>query len=104
VSDYNRREALYDLDREHNFPPPRTAAVGREHYGLLLSGHDANPELGQSALDPEFYNAFSQTKNLWSWKVCGAVTLTREALRHRGVCHELARDTTVVQQEHFDPL
>jgi hypothetical protein len=36
VTDYNRRQALYDLNREHNHPPPRTAAAGREHYGLLL--------------------------------------------------------------------
>jgi uncharacterized protein YfbU (UPF0304 family) len=107
VTDYNRRQAckaLYNLNREHNRPPPRTAAVGHEHYGLLLSGRDANPDLGQSALAPSFQNAFSQTNNLRSWKVCGAVTLTREALRHHSVRHEVARDATVVQQENFDPL
>jgi hypothetical protein len=104
VTDCNRCQALYDIEREHKCPPPRTAAVGREHYGLLLSGRDANPELGQSALDPAFHNAFSQTKNLRSWKVCWAVPLTREALRHHSVRHEVARDATMVQHEHFDPL
>jgi hypothetical protein len=96
--------ALYDLDREYNLPPPRTATVGREHYGLLLSGHNASPELGKSALAPAFHNAFSQTKNLQSCKVCWAVPLPREALIHSSVHHEVARDATVVQQEHFDPL
>jgi hypothetical protein len=95
VTDYNRRLALYDLNREHNRPPPRTAAVDREYYGLLLSGRDANLDLGQSALAPAFYNAFSQTKNLRSWKVCGAVPLTREALRYHSVRHEVTRDATV---------
>jgi hypothetical protein len=104
VTDYNHQQALYDLDREHNHLPLRTAAVGHENYGLLLSGRDANPELGQSELAPAFHNASSQTKNLRSWKVCGTVTLTREALRHHSVRHEVARDATVVQQEHFDPL
>jgi hypothetical protein len=104
VTDYNHCQALYDLNREHNRPPPRTAAVGREHYDLLLPGRDDNLDLGQSALAPAFHNAFSQRKNLRSWKVCGAVPLTREALRHHIVRHEVARDATVVQQEHFDPL
>jgi hypothetical protein len=104
VKYYNHRQALYDLDREHNNPPPMTAAIGRKHYGLILSGGDANPELGQSALAPAFQNAFSTTKNLRSWKVCGAVPLKREALRHRSVRREVARDATVVQQENFDPL
>jgi hypothetical protein len=104
VTDYNHRQSLYDLNREHNRPPLRTAAVGREQYGLLLPGRDANPDLGQSALAPAFHNAFSQTKNLRSWKVCGAVPLTREALRHHSVQHEVARDATVVQQEKIDPL
>jgi hypothetical protein len=104
VTDYNRRQALYDIEREHKCPPPRTAAVSREHYGLILSGRDANPELGQSALAPAFHNAFSQTKNLRSWKFFWAVSLTREALRHRSVRHEVARYATVVQHEHFDPL
>jgi hypothetical protein len=104
VTDCNLRQALYDLNREHNHPPPRTAAFGREHYCLLLSGRDANPDLGQSALAPAFHNVFNQTNNLRSWKVCGAVSLTREALRHHSVRHDVARDTTVVQQENFDPL
>jgi hypothetical protein len=57
VTDYNRRQALYDLKREHNLPPLREATVGGEHYGLLLSGHDDNPQLDQSALAPAFHNA-----------------------------------------------
>jgi hypothetical protein len=104
VTDYNHRQALYDLNREHNRPPPRTADVGREHYGLLLSVRGANPDLDQSALAPAFHNAFSKTNNLRSWKVCGAVPLTREALRHHSVRHEVARDATVVQHKIFDPL
>jgi hypothetical protein len=104
VTYYNRRQALYDLNREHNRPTPWTAVVGRENYGLLLSGRDANPDLGQSSLAPAFQNAFSQTKNLQSWKVYRTVPITREALRHHIVRHEVERDANVVQQEHFDPL
>jgi hypothetical protein len=58
VTDFHRRQALFDLDRENNIPPTKTVSVSREHYGIILSGHEADPARGISALAPAFHNAF----------------------------------------------
>jgi hypothetical protein len=100
----NRRQALFDLDRENNIPPPNTVSVSHEHCGIKLSGREADPTRGISALDPAFHNAFSKRNNLCAWELCGAVPLTQSALNHRSIRGEVARNATIVREECFDPL
>jgi hypothetical protein len=99
VTDFNRRQAFFDLDRESNIPPPKTVSVSREHYEIIFSGREADPTRGISALAPALHNAFSKTKNLRAWELCGVVPLTRAALNHRSVCGEVARNATIAQEE-----
>jgi hypothetical protein len=96
VTDFNRRQALFDLDRENNRPPPKTVSISRMHYCIILSGCEAYPPRGISALAPELHYAFSKTKNLRAWDICGTVPLTQSALNHRSVRGEVARNATSV--------
>jgi hypothetical protein len=69
--------------------------LGREHYGLIISGRYANQGKGFSTIHPEFHNAFRQTKNLAAWSKVGAVPVTREATRHVSVRSEVMFEDTV---------
>jgi hypothetical protein len=104
VTDFSRKQALFDLDRENNTPPPKTVSVSREHYGIILSDREADPTRGISALAPAFHNPISKTKDLRAWELCGAVPITRAALNHRSARGEVARNATIVREECFDPL
>jgi hypothetical protein len=90
---------LSDLDRENNRLPPKTVSISREHYGIILSGREADPTRGISALAPAFDNALSKMNSLRAWELCGAVPLTRAALNHRSVRGEVARNATIVLEE-----
>jgi hypothetical protein len=110
VKDFNQRQALFDLDRENKRPPPRTLSVNhehhvsREHYYIILSGREADWTRGISALAAAFHNVFSNTKNLRTWGLCGALPLMRAALKHRSVHGEVARNATIVLDECFDTV
>jgi len=54
---------------------------------MLLSGNDSEP-----VLLPAFANAFTTERCLRSWRLCGAVPLTRSALQNPSVPHEVTED------------
>jgi hypothetical protein len=78
--------------------------LGREHYGLILSGKDANQVKGLLTLRPSFHNAFFQTKSLSAWAKVGAVPMMRQAMRHLSVRPEVMREDTCILVEDFDPF
>jgi hypothetical protein len=78
--------------------------LGREHYGLIISGRDTNQEKGLSTLNPEFHNAFFQTKNLAAWANVGAVPMMQQALKCCSVCAEVLHDDSCVLVEQCDPF
>jgi hypothetical protein len=78
--------------------------LGREHYGLILSGRDANQAKGLSTLRPAFHNEFCQTKNIAAWAKVGALTMTRQAMRHVSVRSEVMREDNCILVEDFDPF
>jgi hypothetical protein len=66
----------------------------------LLSGHPADQENSIQEIPPIFYHCFSKKKNLKTWKACGAVPCTHEALKHRSVQQELdPMDAQIVAED-----
>jgi hypothetical protein len=53
---------------------------------------------------PAFYNAFCNSNNLSAWAKVGAVPCTKQAMRHKSVRSEVARDDTVIVIECFNPF
>jgi hypothetical protein len=78
--------------------------LGREYYGLILSGRDANQAKCLSTLRPAFHNAFCQTKNLAAWANAGAVPMIQQAMRHVSVRSEVLHEDTCIIVEDFYPF
>jgi hypothetical protein len=103
VREFSRQQSRHDEDPANCTAPTKTVSIGRDQYGLILSGRDANEERQLSALCPAFHNAFFKSKNFSSWKEVGAVPCTRRAItRHKCVRSEVARDNTVIGIECFN--
>ena len=83
------REKLQEQQIAGSNAPLAAPTLNRSHYGVLLSGRDADEEHGVAEIPPVFHLSFSKEKNLRSWAACGAVPLTRAPLNHRSVRHEL---------------
>jgi hypothetical protein len=104
VREYSRQLAHHQADPINCRAPSKMPQLGREHYGIILSGRDANQAKGLSTLRPTFHNAFCQTKNLAAWAKVGAVPMTRQAMRHVSVRSEVIREDTCILVEDFDPF
>jgi hypothetical protein len=103
VREFSRQQSRHDEDPANCTAPTNTVSIGRDQYGLILSGRDANEERRLSALCPSFHNSFCKSKNLSACaKVC-AVPCTRQAMRHKSVRSEVARDDTAIVIECFNP-
>jgi hypothetical protein len=103
VREFSRQQSRHDEDPANCTAPTKTVSIGRDQYGLILSGRDANEERRLSALRPAFHNTFCKNNNLSAWAKVGAVPCTRQAMRHKRVISEAARDGTVIVIECFDP-
>jgi hypothetical protein len=79
VCDFLRQQSCHDEDPANCAAPTKTVSIGRDQYGLILSGRDANDEQRVSALHPAFHKAFCKSKNLSAWAKVGAVPCTRQA-------------------------
>jgi hypothetical protein len=104
VRKYSRRLTHHQADPINCRAPSKMPQLGREHYGLILSGRVANQEKGLSTLRPAFHNAFCQTKNLAAWAKFGAVPMMRQAMRHGSVRSEVMREEKCILVEDFDPF
>jgi hypothetical protein len=104
VREYSRQLAHHQADPTNCRAPSKMPQLGREHYGIILSGRDANQAKGFSSLRPAFHNAFCQTKNLAAWAKVGAVPMTRQAMRHVSVRSEVMREDNCILVEEFDPF
>jgi hypothetical protein len=104
VREYSRQLAHHQADPINCRDPSKMAQLGREHYGLILSGRDANKEKCLSTLRPAFHNAFCQTKNLAAWANIGAVPMMRQAMRHVSVRSVVMREDACILVEEFDPF
>jgi hypothetical protein len=104
VREYSRQLDHHQADPINCRAPSKMPQLGREHYGLILSGRDANQAKGFSSLRPAFHNAFCQTKNLAAWAKIGAVPMTRQAMRHVSVRSEVMREDNCILVEDFDPF
>jgi hypothetical protein len=104
VREYSRQLAHHQVDPINCRAPSKMPQLGREHFGLILSGRDANQAKGLSTLRPAFHNAFCQTKNLAAWAKVGAVPMTRQSMRHVSVRSEVLREDTCILVEDFDPF
>jgi hypothetical protein len=104
VREYSRQLAHHQADPLNCRAPSKMPQLGREKYGLILSGRDANQAKGLSTLRPAFHNPFFQTKNLASWAKVGAVPMTRQAMRHVSVRPEVMREDNSILVEDFDPF
>jgi hypothetical protein len=82
---YHHQRQLHESFPHLHPTPPSLPSLKRSHYGILLSGNDGEP-----ALLPAFANTFTRERNLRSWRLCGAVPLTRSALQHSSVRHEVS--------------
>jgi hypothetical protein len=91
VREYSRQLAHHQADPINYRAPSKIPQLGREHYGLILSGRDANQAKGLSTLRPAFHNAFCQTKNLAAWAKVGSVSMTQQEMRHISVHSEVLR-------------
>jgi hypothetical protein len=67
----------------HPFPT-KLPSLSRADYPQIVGGSKLEP-----ILLPAFRNAFSKENNLWAWRHCGAVPLTRAALQNPMVRHVL---------------
>ncbi len=66
----------------------------------ILSGHPADQENSIREIPPIFYLCFLKEKNLKTWKACGAVPCTHEALKHHSVQQELdPMDAQIVAED-----
>jgi len=63
--------------------------LSRKSYGLLLSGHVADPEKGLQAIPPIFATALGYERNIRSWEKVGAVPFTMNCLNNEAVCVEV---------------
>jgi hypothetical protein len=104
VREYSRQLVHHQDDPINCRAPSKMPQLGRENYGLILSGRDANKAKGISTLRPAFHNAFCQTKNLAAWAKVGAVPKTRKAMRHISVRSEVMREENCILVEDFDPF
>jgi hypothetical protein len=96
VHEFSRQQSRHDENPAHCAAPTKTVSIGRDQYGLILSDRDANEERRLSALCPAFHNAFCKSKNLSACAKVGAIPCTRQAMRHKSVHSEVARDDTVI--------
>jgi hypothetical protein len=100
----SRQQSPHDEDPENCAAPTKTVSIGRDQYSLILSGRDANNERQLSALCPAFHNAFCKRNNLSPWAKVGDVPCTRQAMRHKIVRSEVARDDTVIAIKCVNPF
>jgi hypothetical protein len=104
VREFSRQQSRHDEDLTNCAAPTKTVSIGRDQYGLILSGRDANEKRRRSALCPAFHNDFCKSNSLSAWAKVGAVPCTRQAMRHKSVLSEVARDDTVIVIECFNPF
>jgi hypothetical protein len=104
VREYSRHLTHHQADPINCRAPSKMPQLGREHYGLILSGRNANQAKGLSSLHPAFHNAFCQTKNLAAWAKVGAAPMTRHAMRHASVRSEVMREDNCILVEESDPF
>jgi hypothetical protein len=81
---YHHQRQLHDAFPDLHALPPALPSLNRSHYGMLLSGNSSEP-----VLLPAFANAFTRERCLRSWRLCGAVPLTRSALANPSVQREV---------------
>ncbi len=84
---YHRQRQLHETSPDLHPFPPALPSLNRSHYGMLLSGNDSEP-----VLLPAFADAFTKEHCLRSWRLCGAVPLTRSALQNPSVRREVTKD------------
>jgi hypothetical protein len=96
VREFSRRQSCHDEDPANCAAPTKTVSIGRGQYSIILSGRDTNEERRLSALRPAFHNTFCKSKNLSAWAKVGAVPCTRQAMMHKSVRSEVARDNTAI--------
>jgi hypothetical protein len=99
---YSRHLAHHQADPLNCHATSKMPQLGREHYGIILSGRDANQAKGLLTLRPAFHNAFCQNNNLAAWAKVGAVPMTRQAMRHVSVLSEVMREDNCILVEDFD--
>jgi hypothetical protein len=104
VSEYSRQLAHHQADPLDCRAPSNMPQLGREHYGLILSGRDANQVKGLSTLRPAFHNSFCQSKNLAACANIDAVPMMRQEMRHVSVRLEVLRKDNCILVEDFDPF
>ncbi len=82
--------------------PATLPSLSRADYPRLIGGCSTTDPI----LLPAFQNSFSPERKLRSWSFCGAVPLTRAALKNPSVRHELSHNASDIDTatDEFVPM
>jgi hypothetical protein len=98
---YRREQQVREQQgNQENLPPLELPKLSQKIYGAILGGMEADEENGIRAIPNIFAASFNKDANLRSWRLCGAVPLTRSALQHRSVRQEIATEENTSEDDN----